>query len=244
MVGCVAPTQGVTEPSGSRALARPVDLIDSRPPTAGRGVMPVEPGRGVRDAAMALPAVPTPESPAEAGLLMGEAMGALQRGQRRPAVVRLQALLRSDFLSDQGRANLYWLLADAADGVDDDVRRDALGGYLVAASALNPEPAVRDRMGRARVQLLAEHVQSNAAGQSPDHALDVDSHREADVVVAALACGHRGQGRYVERNGSDGGQVAADGLSMRRLLCTETGDERVLWFRLPDADGASSPARR
>ncbi len=177
-----------------------------------------------------LSSLPRPQNPAEAGLLVGEAMAALQRGERRAAIPRLQALLRSDFLSERGRANLYWLLADAADGVDEGLRRDALGGYLVAASVLPADPDVRDRIGRARAQLLAEHVSSAALGRSPDRAIDVDDAREVDGVVAALQCGRRG-GRYVDR----GGRIAGvdDGLAVRRLLCTETGDELVLWFRVP-----------
>jgi hypothetical protein len=162
-------------------------------------------------------------------------MACLQRGDKAGAIPRLQALLGSDYLSERGRANLYWLLADAADGLDDERRRDALGGYLVAASILPVDAELRDRMGRARAWLLADDVHARALGTSPATAIDVDSVREADVVVAALHCGHRG-GRYVVRPAQPrAGAVSdpGDSLAARRLLCTETGDELVLWFRLP-----------
>lgn len=163
--------------------------------------------------------------------MIGEAMAALQRGEPRAAIPRLQALLRSDVLSERGRANLYWLLAEAAVGVDASVRRDALGGYLVSSSFLPVDAELRDRMARARAELLVDHVHTAALGRSPDRAIDVDNAREVDVVVAALSCGRRGGGRYVERTAQ--APVVDEGLSMRRLLCTETGDELVLWFRVP-----------
>lgn len=164
-------------------------------------------------------------------MLVGAAMSALQRGDRRAAVPRLQALLHSEFLSERGRANLYWLLAEAALGLDDELRRDALGGYLVATSFLPPDDDVRDRRGQARAALLAADVGNAARGRSPDSAIDVVDDREADGVVAALPCGRRGAGRYVER--ATAPPAPKDGLAMRRLLCTETGDELVLWFRVP-----------
>gem|GEM_PF-1425949 len=206
----------------SSTLQRPVDMSFAGPRS------PSSPSSSSSPVPLAV--LPRPDNPAEAGLLVGEAMAALQRGERRAAIPRLQALLGSDLLSERGRANLYWLLADAAVGIDDAVRRDALGGYLVTASVLPPDGEVRDRMGRARSQLLADHVGSAALGRTPEQAIDVDEAGDVDGVVAALQCGRRG-GRYVARAAS----TAPDerGLSMRRLLCTETGDELVLWFRVP-----------
>jgi hypothetical protein len=212
--GCagLAPSSLSSSSTTATALVAPVDFDDG-PPTA---LVPAHVAR--------------PATPAEAGVLVGEAMRLLQRGQPAAALPRLQALLGSDFLSDRGRANLYWLLADAAGGVDDAVHRDALGGYLVAASILAPDAEVRDRMGRARAGLLADKVHAFALGTTPERAIDVDNLGEADVVVAALQCGRRGSGRYVARRATaDDGN---GGLAVRRLLCTETGDELVLFFRV------------
>jgi hypothetical protein len=203
------------KPGTAAALQSPRDFDASPPP------------------AVVLPEVSRPRTPAEAGALVGEALGCLQRGDKQGAVPRLVALLRSDFLSERGRANLYWLLAEAADGVDDERRRDALGGYLVAASVLDTEPEVRERMARARAWLVASDVRMLALGTSPERAIDVASRGEADVVVAALPCGQRG-GRYVDRGGVVD-RARDKSLTPRRLLCTETGDELTLWFRLPRA---------
>jgi hypothetical protein len=227
---CACASSTPTAPSSS-TLTRPIDF-DAGPPRhlSSSSSSSDASAATTAPAPVPLPVVARPENPAEAGLLVGEAMAALQRGEKRAALPRLQALLRSEFLSERGRANLYWLLAEAALGVDDGVHRDALGGYLVAASILPADVDVVDRRKRARAELLVEHVTADALGRSPEQAIDVDNLREADVVVAALPCGQRG-GRYVARATTV--PRADDGLAMRRLLCTETGDELVLWFRLP-----------
>jgi hypothetical protein len=210
-------------PSASSGASASVSVSASVSASAGDGG-----GVGSHDEGQA---APRPRTAAEAGVLVGEAMACLQRGEKACALPRIAALLRSDFLSERGRANLYWLLAEAADGVDDGRRRDALGGYLVAASVLPEDAELRDRMARARAWLVASDVRTLKLGTTPEQAIDVGSAREADVVVAALHCGQRG-GRYVERSArSDRGRGAS--LAARRLLCTETGDELTLWFRLP-----------
>lgn len=178
-----------------------------------------------------LEAVATPRTPQEAGVLIGAIGEHLRRDDRAGVIARVVAMLRSDFLTDHGRANLYWLLAEASVGVDDDRRRDALGGYLVAASLIPPDPDVVTRMRKARGALLAMKVQQQALGLTPAHAIRVPSHTDADLVVAALSCGHDG-GRYVERRLP--GTFRGEALEPRRLLCSENGDELTLWFRVED----------
>jgi hypothetical protein len=206
-------------------MERPIDF-DAGPPRVATTTASSSASSSPPIAALA-----SPRTPGEAGVLVGEAMASLQRGEKRAAVPRLQALLRSEFLSERGRANLYWLLADAADGVDDDARRDALGGYLVATSWLPDDADVRERRARARATLVAFDVVSASLGRTPEAPIDIGDAREAEVVAATLPCGRRGAGRYVAHASTS--PRSADGLAMRRLLCTETGDELVLWFRLP-----------
>lgn len=177
--------------------------------------------------------VAKPQTPAEAGMLIAEAVDLLQKQQGGPALRRFEALLRCDFLTERGRANLYWLSAEAARGVDDAKRKDALAGYLVAASVVPTDPELRDKIARARAMLLATKVQAGALGDSPERAIVVDSAGEADTLVAQLGCGARGQSPYIERHGL----VTAhrdDQPAPRRLLCTENGDELVLWFRIDE----------
>jgi hypothetical protein len=176
-----------------------------------------------------LEAVATPRTPQDAGQLIGEIGESLRRDDRAGVIARVVAMLRSDFLTDHGRANLYWLLAEASVGVDDDRRRDALGGYLVAASLIPPDPDVVTRMRKARGALLAMKVQHQALGLTPAQAILVPSHTDADLVVAALSCGSDG-GRYVERRLP--GTFRGEALEPRRLLCSENCDELTLWFRV------------
>lgn len=183
-----------------------------------------------RGAAVTVVDIGTPRTPADAGVLIGEVGEHLRRDDRHGAIARLSAVLRSDYLTDHGRAGLYWLLAEASDGVDDARRKDALGGYLVAASVLPPDPEILSRSRTARGALLAMKIQQQALGLSPTRAILVPTHTDADIVVAALSCGHGGDGRYVERRLP--GSFRGEALEPRRLLCSENGDELTLWFRV------------
>lgn len=181
--------------------------------------------------------VPKPQSPAEASVLIADAVDFLRRGDgasHAAALVRLEALLRCDFLTERGRANLYWLAADAARDVDDTRHREHLAAYIVAASVVPTDPEIRDRVRRARGTLLVDKVQSTGLGVSPERAIVVDSVTEADTLVAQLGCGPRRQSPYIERRGLVTAADHDDTVSPRRLLCTENGDELVLWFRIAD----------
>lgn len=172
----------------------------------------------------------TPRTPASAAVLIADLSARLDDGDRRGAVPLLGALLRSDLLTDQGRANFYWLLADTAAGIDDDVRQDALGGFIVAASVVPEDAETRRRLRQARGALLAIKIKQQALGASPQQAIVVPSTTDADIVVAALECGKAGDGRYVERRLP--GALRGDDPAPRRLLCTENGDVLTLWFRV------------
>jgi len=176
------------------------------------------------------PVPATPRNPAGAAVLIADLSARLDEGDRRGAVPLLVALLHSDLLTDQGRANFYWLLADTAAGIDDDVRQDALGGFIVAASVLPEDLETRRRLRQARGALLAIKIKQQALGASPQQAIVVPSTTDADIVVAALDCGKAGDGRYVERRLP--GALRGDDPTPRRLLCTENGDVLTLWFRV------------
>ena len=172
-----------------------------------------------------------PQSPQEAGAMLALATTYLEQGRRAEALPLLVALRGTDYLTARGQANLYWLIGEAAVGVDEDLRLDALGGFVVASGLLPDDPDQRERRRHARAALLAQKVRHHDRGRSADDAIVVLSTREADVVVAALGCGTGGDGRYVERRLP--GTLRDDELPRaRRLLCTENGDELTLWFRL------------
>jgi len=166
-------------------------------------------------------------------MLINEASARVDAGDRAGALPLLRAIVRSELLTDHGRASLYWLLAEAAQGVDRDVRKDALGGYVVAASVIDDDdPERHRRMQQARAALLALRVQEQALGTSPHAPIVVSSDSDADSVVAALDCGKAGAGRYVERRLPQA--LRGGDPSPRRLLCTENGDELTLWFSVED----------
>ena len=170
----------------------------------------------------AVVSIPTPQTPDQAGALIAEAVELLQKQDNAAAMQRLEAVLRCDFLSERGRANLYWLLAGAARGRGDDRRRDALSGYLVAASILPPDAFVQEKMARARAMLLADQVQAGlGVGASPHQAISIDSIGEADALIAHLGCGLRRQAPYVTRDVREPQRTRTeprDGLQTRRLL--------------------------
>ena len=180
-----------------------------------------------------LEAVARPRSPQEASAVLGEAMVLMQRGAPARALPRLEAVLHTDYLTDRGRADLYWLVAEASRDVDDARHADALAGYLVASSLLPDDPEVLQRSREAETELLLRRVRERGLGASAQRAIVVDNEHQARRVMEGLHCGVDGDGRYVERrlppslqDDSDDGEMA------RRLLCTENGDERVLWFRI------------
>lgn len=171
-----------------------------------------------------------PQSSQEAGAMLALAAAYLDQGRRTEALPLLVALRGTDFLTERGQANLYWMIATAAEGIDPALRIDALGGYLVASS-ITDDLDQRARRQHAKAQLLANHVKQHRLGTTENAAIDVQSKGEADIVVASLVCGRDGDGHYVERSVPDVLRTD-DAPRPRRLLCTENGDELLLWFRV------------
>ncbi len=182
--------------------------------------------------------LPPPRSPAEAQMFLSASIAALRAGQGGHAALFLDAILRSDHLTDRGRANLYWLLADAhrarlaAEGAThvDAALVDALGGFLVAADVLEPDADLGARQVEARAVLVATRLRSDPVlGMSPESPIAVEDARDPAGVIAELRCGPRAE-RYYERQVSNRG-----GLESRELVCSGDGTLRTLWFDLSAA---------
>ncbi len=173
--------------------------------------------------------VDVPRDAVEAALLIRQASARVDAGDRASALPMLRALLRSDLLTDHGRASLYWLMATAAKDIDNDARTDALGGFLVAQSVVDDDPELALRAHEARAALLALRIEQQALGSSPARAIVVSDHAEVPTVVRALSCGERGH--YIDRRLPHLLTSGGDAIP-RRLLCSENGDERTLWFRV------------
>lgn len=219
-----------------RALSLPLIWLGlaacaSTPPPATRALP-----RDFVDAGPAVDSIPKPQSPGEASRLIAEAVSRLREPRDAAgALARVEAVLRCDFLTDHGRADLYWLAAEAAGDVDDARRRAHLAGFLVAASVVDHDADVLGRVARARTELLASQVRAGTLGKTPERAINVTTTSEADSLVAQLGCGATGRAAYIERHGMVATHDDNDRLPVpRRLLCTENGDELVLWFRLAD----------
>ena len=183
--------------------------------------------------------LPPPRTPAEAQMFLSASIAALRAGQGAHAALFLDAILRSDHLTDRGRANLYWLLADAhrarlaelppqaGEARADRPLVDALGGFLIASEVIEPDAELGQRQVEARAILVAARIQSDPLlGLSPESPISVEDARDPAGVVADLRCGPREE-RYYERAVSNVG-----GLESRQLVCASDGTLRTLWFDL------------
>ena len=100
--------------------------------------------------------LPTPDTAVEAQFYMKGAIAALRAGEPEHSAMFLEAILRSDHLTDRGRANVYWLLAEARRiGARDPELVDALGGFLIAASVVPEDLDIQGRTEEAQAHLLA-----------------------------------------------------------------------------------------
>ncbi len=185
--------------------------------------------------ALAAEPLPSPTTPAEAQIFLSAAVAALRASDYEHAALFLDAILGSDHLTDRGRANLYWLLVDAHRGRltargathADAALVDALGGFLVAAEVIDPDPDLAERQVEARAILTATRLRVDPGlGQSPEAPIIAEDERDPASVIAALRCGPRAE-RYHERVVSNVG-----GLESRELVCAGDGTLRTLWFDL------------
>ncbi|MBI1948922.1 MAG: hypothetical protein HYS27_24760 [Deltaproteobacteria bacterium] len=183
--------------------------------------------------AAAVEPLPPPRTPAEAQIFLSASIAALRAGEGAHAALFLDAILRSDHLTDRGRANLYWLLVDAhrarlarLGATHADVALvDALGGFLVAADVLEADADMALQQAEARAVLTATRLRIDPdLGQSPAAPIIVEDASDPAGVIAALRCGPRDE-PYYERQVSSVG-----GLESRELVCAGDGTLRTLWF--------------
>jgi len=176
--------------------------------------------------------IPPPQDTTEAQAYLSGALASMRNNQPRQAGAFLDAILKSDHLSDRGRANVYWLAADAHHLAGEDARHaDCLAGFLVAADLLPGDGDMKKREVEARSTLVARKLKTSPAlGKSPSSAIHVEDARDPATIVSELPCGR--SGRYVENAVATHGEDASDGrqLEERRLVCSEGGGQLVLWF--------------
>jgi hypothetical protein len=164
--------------------------------------------------------LPAPDTSIEAQAYLTGAIAALRASQPKHASVFIDAILRSDHLTDRGRANVYWLGAEAHRLAGNERGLvDSLGGFLVAAAVLPHDDDMRVREVEARAALVARRLQADPTlGKSPDEAIPVEDARDAPGIVAELGC--------VEDS-----KRAHEALEERRVIC-RSGAPLVLWFDL------------
>jgi hypothetical protein len=172
--------------------------------------------------------LPAPQSTQEAQTYLSGALAAMRANQPQHAALFLDAILDSDHLSDRGRANIYWLAADAHRLAGHEAAYiDALGGFLVAADLLPIDSEMRRREVEARAALVARKVKRDPfLGKTPRDAIRVEDARDPAGIAAELGC--------VEDAVSTHGEPDRR-LEERRLICRGRGDV-VLWFDVTPVD--------
>ena len=170
--------------------------------------------------------LPAPETGGEAQAYLSGSLSAMHAGKPAHAAMFLDAILRSDHLTDRGRANVYWLASEAHRlAKHDDALLDALGGFLVASAVLPSDDELRVREVEARATLLARKVKDRALfGKSPGAAIPVEDARDPSGIVAELGCV---EDKVATMPAS---QLDERRLEQRRMICSESGDSLVLWF--------------
>lgn len=204
---------GCASTAGPASLTKNMNVDLAMPSLMDMDVARLEPAR-----------LPAPETTIEAQAYLSGAIAALRASQPKHATVFIDAILRSDHLTDRGRANVYWLGAEAHRlARNDQGLVDALGGFLVAAAVLDPDDDMRVREVEARATLVARRLQSDPTsrlGKTPDEAIPVEDARDPSGIVAELGC--------VEDSKTQHQETA---LEERHVTC-RSGRPLVLWFDL------------
>jgi hypothetical protein len=190
-----------------------------------------------RSALRPRPQVYRPQSRAEARGMLERAFEAAENEAHPLAVALFGAVLATDFVTDRGRTNLYWMLAESLRILDDEGERaSALGGFLIASELLaDPGEDVLLRRMMARAQLAAQRVECDPGfGRSPTAAISVEDLREPASIMGSLSCGAEGREPYVDvviRSVHEGHNQ----LLQRRAECRSSGRVLELWFDVTHA---------
>jgi len=187
-----------------------------------------------------VPDVDTPRRYTDAELVLERGFGALERGDDASGLGYLRAVLRSDFLTPRGRAQVYWSAAGAARRIGDrSGERSLLEGFLLVRETLSDDERGKDadlavQASIARGVLLAHQVEDRGLGRAPSSALVVEDEDDTRATVAALSCGEGGRDALtfvdealVEREGNI--------LLRRGVVCASGGDRFHLWFDVSSA---------
>lgn len=193
--------------------------------------------KGTRSATLLpRPDVKRPESRFEARDMLERAFQAAADGQHEVAAAHYGAVLATDYLTDRGRANLYWMRAESFAALDDDDgRRDALLGFLVASELSPLDAEAEQKRLLARSALTAMRVEEDPAfGRSPEEAITVEDLREPASIMSSLSCGPRRDAQYVDV-AIRSVRKEESALVHRRAECERDGAVLELWFDVTHA---------
>lgn len=184
-------------------------------------------------------AVYRPTSRLEARDMLEAAFESGSAGDHEHAASLFSAVLATDFLTDEGRADLYWMKAEAHRRTADDAARiEALGSFLLATELFEANQDVETRRLLARSALVAMKVADDQSfGRSPEMAISVEDVREPASIMASMSCGPSGRGHYVDIAIRSVQRAGAEGrLVQRRAECRPSGHTLELWFDLSQAE--------
>lgn len=178
-----------------------------------------------------------PESRLEARGMLERAFEASADGHHNVAVQLYGAVLATDYLTDKGRANLYWMRAESFGEMrQEDGRRDALAGFLVASDLPPADEDLTARRLLARSALTAMRVEEDPGfGRSPETPISVEDLREPASIISSLSCGESRDAHYVDV-AIRSVRREQSRLVHRRAECERDGAVLDLWFDVTNAD--------
>ncbi len=178
-----------------------------------------------------LPRVRTPTNQAGAKEILERGLGAMGDEDWMAAASNFRAVLRTDFLTDAGRANIYWFTAEAHRRLHDvSGEADALSGFLLAASILDDTPRGDRREVAARAALAAFRLSRDPDfGRTKETPIRVMDVREPISILSALGCRDR-----VLTNDTVTSRSGGVSLVRQQAKCGESGTVE-LWFDVSDA---------
>jgi hypothetical protein len=177
-----------------------------------------------------------PSSRLQARDMLQAAFEAGAREDHQTAVNLFGAVLATDFLTDGGRTNLYWMKAESHRQLGDhDGRMESLGAFLIAAELVPEDDEIMLRRLLARSALAAMRVTVDPGfGRTPEMAISVEDVREPASIMASLSCGPAGRGHYVDVAIRSVERAEAR-LLQRRAECRPGGVVLELWFDVTHA---------